>query len=508
MPSALSLLDFAFAALALIIVKAFLSRTRRQGLYPPGPKGLPIVGNALGMPTSREWLTFSEWGGRYGDIIYLSLLGQPMVILNSAKHAIALLDKRSNIYSDRPVLVMGGEMIGWKYTLALTPYGQRFREYRRFIAKLIGGPTQMQTHLPLEEHETRRFLKRLLIEPERVADHIRKTAGCIILKLSHGYHVREGHDPIVDLVDTATEQFSLATSPGAFLVDVFPLLRYVPAWVPGARFQKTAREWRKVLERMADEPHDFVKQRMAENTNVPNYTSELLQNERLDGDKEFNIKWSAASLYSGGADTTVSAIYSFFLAMTLFPHVAKRAQMEVDAVVGSDRLPTCEDRPNLPYVEALVKEVFRWNPVAPLGLPHRLIEDDIYEGYFIPKGSFVIPNIWHILHDPNHYPNPFEFDPTRFLSDEGRTPQPDPRDYCFGFGRRICPGLHLADVSVFLSCAMVLATFDISKAVENGKVIEPEVEYTSGTISHPKPFKCTIKPRSTKAEALILSADD
>ena len=97
-----------------------------------------------------------------------------MVVLNSAKHAIALLDKRSNIYSDRPVLMMGGEIVGWKYTLGLTPYGQRFREYRRFIAKLIGGRTQMQDHLPLGEHETRRFLKRVLKDPEHVADHIRK----------------------------------------------------------------------------------------------------------------------------------------------------------------------------------------------------------------------------------------------------------------------------------------------------------------------------------------------
>ena len=106
--------------------------------------------------------------------MYLNLLGQPMIILNSAKHSIALLDKRSNIYSDRPVLMMGGELVGLKYTLVLTPYGRRFREYRRFIAKLIGGPTQIDDHLPLEEHETKRFLKRILKDPEHVADHIRK----------------------------------------------------------------------------------------------------------------------------------------------------------------------------------------------------------------------------------------------------------------------------------------------------------------------------------------------
>lgn len=89
-----------------------------------------------------------------------------------------------------------------------------------------------------------------------------RTAGSIILKLSHGYDVREGTDPIVSLVNTATEQFSLSTAPGAFLVDVFPLLRYVPSWMPGAGFQTKAQEWKKVVEDMADVPHEFVKQRM------------------------------------------------------------------------------------------------------------------------------------------------------------------------------------------------------------------------------------------------------
>ncbi|EKM56472.1 uncharacterized protein PHACADRAFT_207702 [Phanerochaete carnosa HHB-10118-sp] len=440
MHSTLAILNTSLALIGILLVRALIARSRQRAPYPPGPKGLPVVGNVTEMPTSHEWLKFAEWADKYGNIIHLNLLGQPMVVLNSAKHAIELLDKRSNIYSDRPALMMGGEIVGWKYTLVLTPYGRRFREYRRFIAKLIGGPTQMQTHLPLEEYETRRFLKRILNNPEGVAEHIRKMAGCIILKLSHGYEVREGHDHLIELVDTATEQFSMATSPGAFLVDVFPLLRYVPAWVPGAGFQKKAQEWKRTIKQMADSPHEFVKKRMDEDANIPNYTSELLQNETLEGDKEFNIKWSAASLYSG--------------------------------------------------------------------VPHRLTEDDIYEGYLIPKGSIVIANIWKILHDPKLYANPFVFDPTRFLPEDGHTPATDPRGYCFGFGRRICPGLHLADASVFISCVMVLATFGITKTVENGTVVEPEVEYTSGTISHPKPFKCTIKPRSAKAEALVQFMDE
>ena len=136
-------------------------------------------------------------------------------------------------------------------------------------------------------------------------------------------------------------------------------------------------------------------------------------------------------------------------------------------------------------------------------LPHRVQEDDIHEGYYIPKGALVIANIRsvfsmdihevqpvqillhssrHMLNDPRTYPNPSEFNPDRYIGGEGREPQQDPRAISFGFGRRICPGLNLADASIFISCAMSLAVFDISKTVENGVEITPVVDNTPGTI--------------------------
>lgn len=91
---------------------------------------------------------------------------------------------------------------------------------------------------------------------------------------------------------------------------------------------------------------------------------------------------------------TAAALSVFILAMRLYPNVMKRAQAEIDDVVGRDRLPTFADRENLPYIRAIVKEVLRWRPVGPLGLPRRTSQDDVYEGYFIPKGSLVIANAW------------------------------------------------------------------------------------------------------------------
>ncbi|KAF9011764.1 cytochrome P450 [Cyathus striatus] len=415
-----------------------------------------------------------------------------------------MMDKKSSIYSDRPILHMGGELVGWKNTLVLVPYGDRFRNYRRLFHQLIGSNGVMAQFHPIEELETHRFLKRLLSRPQALAEHVRKTAGAIILRISHGYEVRETDDPFVSLADLATEQFSLSTAPGGFLVNLVPALRHLPDWFPGAGFKKTASAWAATLNSMIEGPHQFVKQQMAEGAAEVSFTSSLLEEPGLTPEREFDIKWSAGSLYSGGADTTVSSIYAFFKAMTLYPEVQAKAQAELDAVIGNDRLPSFHDRDNLPYCNALVLEVLRWHAVVPTGVPHRVSEDNIYEGYLIPKDALVIPNIWRILHDPKVYSDPMKFKPERFL---GPTPEPDPRNVCFGFGRRICPGRVLADASIFISVTMSLAVFDISKHSENGKVIEPVVEQTPGTISHPTPFLCSINPRSEKTRALINSEE-
>lgn len=187
--------------------------------------------------------------------------------------------------------------------------------------------------------------------------------------------------------------------------------------------------------------------------------------------------------------------------MTLYPEAQKKAQAELDAVLGPNCLPTLADRDSLPYVTALVDEVFRWQPVGPLAIPHRASADDVHDGFLIPAGSIVFANVWRMTRNPAAYPDPETFDPARFL---GPTPAPDPKDIVFGFGRRVCPGRQLALASVWLACAGALAMFDVCKAKdEAGREITPVPEMTSGTISHPKPFKCVIRPRSERAEALV-----
>ncbi|KAK0204608.1 cytochrome P450, partial [Desarmillaria ectypa] len=471
--------------------------------FPPGPKGLPFIGNLLDIPSEKEWLTFAKWGEKYGDIVSVSTPGQRLVIINSANMAMDMLDKKGFIYSDRPIVEMGGELVGWKNILGLIPYGARFRTYRRQIHKHFGKQAAMEQFLSIEEQETHRLLKRISAKPEDLQKHIRKMAGAIILRISYGYEIEEDNDPFIALVMEAMNQFSLSTAPGGFLVNLIPILRYLPDWFPGAGFKRTAKEWQSTLMDMVEKPHSYVKQQMAAGKAPFSFASSLLE-VGVSEEEECDIKWLAASIHTAGTGTTVPSIYAFFKAMVMFPEVQAKAQVEIDAVVGNDRLPRFDDRERLPYIDALAREVTRWHTVGPTAVPHCASEDDIHSGYFIPRGSFVLGNVWKILHDPAVYDQPFEFSPERFIQTESKKPAFNPSNVAFGFGRRICPGMQeLAEASIFISCAMVLAVFDISKYSENGVIFEPDMEQTTGTVSHPSPFKCAIKPRSDKALELI-----
>ncbi|KAG6915648.1 hypothetical protein DXG01_010612 [Tephrocybe rancida] len=493
----------------VLLLQWFL-KPKQAAPLPPGPTGLPIVGNVADMPASKEWVVFAEWGRKWGGILSVKLLGRPMIIVNSAQ-VMAELDKQGSVYSDRPRLEMGGELLGYSDTLVLMPYGARFRTYRKHFSRHIGTPATMERHYPIVEYETRRFLKRTLVNAEDLSNNLRKVAGGVIMQLTYGYEVQEGEDPFVKLIEGANDNFNAATVPGAFVVDFFPSIQHLPEWLPGMGFLSLARKWAQATKDMIEIPYKYTKQQMAAGSARPSFLSENLENEQSMSEEDiFNVKLTASSMYGGGADTTVSAEYAFFLAMVLNPDVQKKAQAEIDAVIGTERLPTLADRPHLPYVNAVLSEVLRWNSVAPTGtyprrisVPHTAMEDGIISGYLIPKGSIILANLWNMLHDPEVYPEPFEFQPERHIATTEKPAQRDPRTVCFGYGRRICPGMHLAETSLFSVIASSLAVFDVKKAVENGVEITPVHENTSGIISYPEAFKCNITPRSQKAVSLV-----
>jgi len=322
--------------------------------------------------------------------------------------------------------------------------------------------------------------------------------------IAFGYHIQKHNDPFVKIAEDAVDTFCRAALPAAFLVNFFPVLRYVPAWFPGAGFKRIAALWREKTMKLVDLPYEMVKSDMAKGKAPESFLRSALEEAHQDPKQEELAKWAAASMYSGGADTTVSATTSFWLAMSLYPEVQVKARSEIDQKIGVNRLPSYEDRESLPYLNAVVKELLRWNPAVPLGVPHRSTEDQVVAGRTVPKGSVFVANIWGMSHDEQSYREPQKFDPERFLGKD-EIESPATTSISFGFGRRVCPGRELADASLWITCAIALATVNIGKPFDaDGKEIKPEdVMYSSTVISHPPAFQCQVEPRSAVAYEML-----
>ncbi|KAG8770294.1 hypothetical protein FRC12_004372 [Ceratobasidium sp. 428] len=298
---------------------------------------------------------------------------------------------------------------------------------------------------------------------------------------------------------------SVALSGNSYLVDYIPLLKYIPDWFPGAAFKVQAREWERLRRQSIDVPFLEVKKKIELGIVQTCFLQSLLEKrhslEEWDSEDVRIMKCAAGSLYTAGSDTTVSALSTFVLVMTLFPEKQRKAQLELDSILGLGRLPGFQDQDSLPYIGALISEVLRWHPVLPLGMPHTCVEDVAYEGYTLPKGTTILPNIWAMTRDASIYPNPEQFVPERFLlkSQGGmhEVPARCPTEFIFGFGRRACPGKFLAVESLWMFAASILATFDILPHVDEttGLPVLPRGTYGNGAIVHPHPFGCRIKRR-------------
>ncbi|KAF7360816.1 hypothetical protein MSAN_01110600 [Mycena sanguinolenta] len=503
--------------LVILLCARYLFRWGRLPL-PPGPRGWPLIGNSFDIPTHTVWQSFAQMGEKWGDLLSLTTLGKTIIIINSVEVAEDLLESRGSNFSGRPFLQMGGELVGFRNAITFSQYGDRVRKERKLFHQLFGTSVAIERFLPLLRSEIRKFLQNLLQNPDGAFLQYR-TAAAVMMRIAYGYRIAEGKDHFVELFALRAKIFAESTESTALMIDR-DIVRYLPAWLPGGRFRTTVNKWAKVIQDSISVPLGYVKEQMAAGTAEHSFSSALLQEQP---DDDYLVKWAAASIYGAGTSTTSSQLEGFFLAMSLYPDVQAEAQKELDLVIGKDRLPDISDRPNLPYMNALCKEVLRWHNANPTGIPHRTREDFIYnraEGHppvLIPKDSIIIPNMWYMAHDPKRYSDPMTFNPRRFLNMDTGEAELDPsRIYSMtGFAQVLvllwlfirnlnaALGKLFADTFIFLICSTVLSLFNINKASKNGVAVEPIVGQTSGTVSRPLPFACTVVPRSDEARSLI-----
>ncbi|KAF9078698.1 cytochrome P450 1 [Rhodocollybia butyracea] len=472
----------------------YLFSCRRQsfaGSSPPGPK-------SPSMPILDAWLQYQEWGREYGDLVYIRK--NNMLIVNHAHVARDLLDIRARIYSDRP-MTNTMKLCGFNDILSLQRYSNRWRENRRLFQQNFRHSASNRFY-PTQYKQIHQFLRRITTVPEEFMQHT--MTYCLIYASLYGLDIT-AEDPLARKAVEAMALIGQATLQPFPALELCPWLRFMPSWFPGCGFQQMVNKCTQNLWEIDTIPFDTAVNNLKTGTGTSLIAELALENEGNTVEIE-KIKAMGTVSFLAGADTIMSSIGSFLLNMTQHPEVQSKAQAEIDRVIGRDRLPNFEDRQSLPYVESIYREIMRMHPPLPIGVYHVSTEDDFYRGYHIPKGCAVVPNIWAMNRDPDVHSEPDKFMPERFL-DSPTGPFTKINDiYAYGFGRRVCVGRYMADNTVWLAIASVLATLNLRKAKDDeGNEVDIPGEYTRHFFRHPEPYQSSITPRDLQARELILA---
>ncbi|THU86337.1 cytochrome P450 [Dendrothele bispora CBS 962.96] len=440
----------------------------RDSTLPPGPPTVPLLGNIHVFPSQSIHLKLSEWARKYGDFYSLKMGPETFIILSSAKAVKELLDMRGPSTADRPAAYIP-EQVHEGYSLAFGRYSERWKLMRKTVHAIL-TPASVEETYPIQFAESVQLLYDLLHDPKSHFQHVRRLLVSIIFSVLYGKRVPryESYEAtsMFDLLHLEEQLFL----PGAQLpVDTFPFLKYLPEG-PLAPWKKKCRDLKGLHQRVYFGSLEQCKDRIDRGESVGCLMEQILERYQ----KEFGLTWQEVSyiggtLLPGGIDTSTSLLQVLIMILSCHSEVQRKAQEEIDRVIGHDRIPQRDDIKNLPYIQAIIKELGRFNPPTPFGIPHVTIRDEEYRGYIVPKRSVVFQNQWGILHDPETFENPDQFWPHRYLLTKyGTKPGVDDSSFrdsiIFGAGRRICPGIHTANLTLTINVMNLLWAFTHSKA--------------------------------------------
>ncbi|KAL2146556.1 hypothetical protein VTI28DRAFT_3447 [Corynascus sepedonium] len=494
----------------IVVSRTLCAQKTKAYSLPPGPPSEPLLGHYRVIPNDAAFKRYAEWAKEYKtDVLFFQTFGTKWVVLNSLKAATELLEKRGARYADRPRFVMFEEM-GWSPTLTWLRWGPKYQLHRRVLQPPF-TKSKVSHYTALQRREALACCKAMIDNPKDWLRAVRRFSVAIVLKIAYGLEVEGLHSPWIQMAQDTANAVGKSGAPASSIIDRFPPTRYLPDWLPFMERLRYARTWRPAIESLTRVPFEESLKTMASKSDNDSFVHAQMRIRNTNyinkGPSDFDlddIKGAAATIVIAGNDTTMATLMLFVLYLMQNPEAQRRAQGEIDRVVGHGRLPGWEDVPKLEYTNLILQETYRMNPLSPLGIPHASVADDIYNGMFIPKGTVVYPNVWAMNHDESVYADPFRFWPERYLSKEqGGNDEPFPVGN-FGFGRRICIGRHLAENSLLIVLATMLATLDIDwPLAKDGKPTPFEPEWSFRGQAIVLPFESSIRSRGARSKTLL-----
>ncbi|ESK86194.1 cytochrome p450 [Moniliophthora roreri MCA 2997] len=532
--------------LVLVFFLLYLISAFNKPRYPPGPRKLPFVGNVFQVPNLRQWVQFSKWAKEFGPIFHLAVGPQHIIVLNTPEIVEELFVRRSRVFSNRYAPHVAAEiMSAGQRTIFINGDTDEFRAVKKAFHSAMNA-TASRRYRTLQDLESRMLLYHIS-ELRREKDANMKMGTCsehhwysvvnrlatnVAVMIVYGLRVSEVYgSKKLHAIHQVAETVTHMSLPGAFLADVFPIFRLLPDYLAPWRIRAKQLHDREYglyggflseimsdRKKGVDRPDCFVGAYIKERAD---HGHEVLPGKGVADDgclRDVFLAYAAGQVLEAASDTTACFMKTYVLFMLAYPEVLKKARIELDSVVGSGRLPGFEDEERLPYLIATIKEVLRCRPPIPLGLPHSPSEDVIFDGYMIPKGSIVIGNVNAMHMDPVRFPEPTRFIPERWFASGkldtsepmrwGTGPDQDRDNYVLGWGRRYCPGSHIAEASIFITLSRLIWGLNMYSPTGNSPDPWNEDTYSAGFVTNPHSYDVVFEPRSPEHYAVLQRSFD
>ncbi|KAK9995618.1 hypothetical protein SO802_020304 [Lithocarpus litseifolius] len=454
-----------YASIFLVVLLNIFLKSKsgkRKFNLPPNPPKLPIIGN-LHQLGNMPHLSLQCLAQKFGPIMYLQLGEVSTVVVSSARLAKEVMKTHDLALSSRPQIFSAKHLFYDCTDVVFSPYGAYWRHIRKICILELLSAKRVQSYSFVREEEVARLVCRVAESYPRTTNLTKMLglyANDVLCRVAFGRDFSAGGEYDRHGFQKMLEEYQVLLG-GFSIGDFFPSMEFIHSLTGmKSRLQSTFQRFDKLFDQLLTE-HANPKREKEENKDLV----DVLLDIQKDGSDEMplttdNIKAIILDMFAAGTDTTFITLDWGMTELIMNPKVLQRAQAEVQSIVGERRAVLESDLPQLHYMKAVIKEIFRLHPPAPVLVPRESMEEVNIDGYNIPAKTRFFVNAWAIGRDPESWENPYVFEPERFICStvdfKGQHFELIP----FGAGRRSCPAITFGTASVELALAQLLHSFD------------------------------------------------
>ncbi|XP_062409317.1 cytochrome P450 2F3-like [Sardina pilchardus] len=483
------------AGLVLLLLLLFWRRRGTQGrALPPGPTGLPLLGNLTQVDRRAPYRTFMKWSKQYGPVISVHFGPQHLVILSGYQTVKEALVDQADDFAGRAQIPLAMKLLKG-YGLIFSN-GERWLQLRRFTLSTLKdfgmGRKKMEQWIQEESTHLLESLRQTKMAPFDPMFVLSRAVSNVICALVFGQRFSYDDVNFLRLLQIISSVARFGSSPWGPLYNIFPTLMDL---LPGPH---------QTVFKLMDELKAFIKDKIQQHKETldPDNPRDFIDCFliRLEQEKDIpttefhydNLAATVLNLFLAGTETTSTTIRFALMILIKQPDIQERVHKEIDSVLGQYGVPRMEDRKSLAFTDAVIHEVQRYMDLVPLNIPHMATKDISFKGYTIPKGTTILPMLHSALRDEDQWEKPWTFNPDHFLENDGSFKK-NPAFLPFSAGKRVCAGESLARMELLIFLVSILQQFHLSTSGGPSSInISPEL---SSFANLPHQYQLIVTPR-------------